>query len=66
MGWEILALLAALMYGMQSILTRTIMKNGNNVAYTWIFNVISAAMFFFLAIGSMNIPNSFYRGCLFL
>ncbi len=66
MSWELLALLAALMYGMQSIMFRHIMKKGNNVAYTWIFNMLSAAMFFFLAVGSMKIPYDFYPWLLVL
>lgn len=45
MGWEILAITAAILYGIVQIIFRHIMKKGNNIAVSFGFQVISAIIF---------------------
>lgn len=58
MSWEMLALLTAVMYGLQSIVMRGVMKDESSVAYAWLFNMLSLVFFLPLAAADFSIPVS--------
>ena len=56
MSWELLALTTALMYGVQELMIKQVMKKENYLAFMWVYYLVSTIMFFALFVRNIEFP----------